>query len=94
MNVRYLPDLTLIPFESHLEMSRGLNFPDGLHERVADDDLNIGAGVFVRLLRQLLQVLLGEDVRGVAEMDLEHGEARVLLRQRDVDSLLEASPDG
>jgi len=43
---------------------------------------------------QLLEILLREHVRGVAQMDLKHNEASVRLRQRNVDALLESSPDG
>lgn len=43
---------------------------------------------------QLLEILLGEHVRGVAQMDLEHDEAGMRLRQRNVDALLESTANG
>lgn len=86
--------LCFIPLKTHLEVRRRLHLPDRLHQRVPHDDRDVSARVSVRALGQLPQILLGEDVRGVAEMDLEHGESRVFLRQRNVDPLLEAPSDG
>lgn len=75
-------------------MSRHLNLSDRLHKRISHNDRNIGSGIFVGLLRQLLQVFFGQHVRGISQMNLEHGQSSVLLGQWNINSLLETSPDG
>lgn len=75
-------------------MSRRLNFPNRLHKCIANNNWNISAGISFGLLRQLLQVVFGQDVRSVSEMKLEHGHSCVFLRQWNINPLLETSPDG
>lgn len=75
-------------------MCRSLNFPYGLHESIANDDWNISARIAFRLFRQLLQVLFGQHVCGVSQMNLEHYQSSVLFGQRYINSLLESSSNG
>lgn len=65
-----------------------LDLPDGLHESVAHDNADVGAGVAVRFVGELPQVGLTQAVRRVAQVEAEHLSSRWLLGQRDVDSLL------
>ena len=54
------------------EVGGGLNLPDGLHERVSDHELNVGAGVTLRLGAQLAVVLLGQFVWSGTHVELKH----------------------
>lgn len=67
-----------------------LDLPDGLHERVSDNDANVGAWVAVCLVGELPQVGVAQAVRRVAQMEAEHLSSGRLLRQWDVDALLES----
>lgn len=49
-----------------LEVRGGLDLPDGLHERVPDDDADVGARVTVRFVGELPQVGVAQAVWGVA----------------------------
>ena len=69
-------------------MSRHLNLADRLHEGVADDDADVGPGVAVGLAAQGHKVLVRQAGGGGAQVQLEHEGAGVLLRQRDVNTLL------
>ena len=66
----------------------------GLHERVAHQHRDVGAGEALRLLAEDAQVVVGQRVFGIAERQLEQVEARRFLRQGDVNALLETTPDG
>lgn len=75
---------------AHLFEVRGrLDLPDGLHEGVPHDDADVGARVAVGFVGELPQVGVAQAVRGVAQVEAEHLRSRRLLRQRDVDALLE-----
>lgn len=67
-----------------------LDLPDRLHERVSDNDADVSARVAVRLVGELPQVGVAQAVRRVAQMKTEHLSPGRLLRQRDVDTLLES----
>lgn len=69
------------------EVSRGLDFANGLHEGVANDDADVGTRVAVGLLPQSDEISFVEAIGGGAEVQLEHGGASGLLRERDVDAL-------
>lgn len=73
-----------------LEVRGRLDLPDRLHEGVPHDDADVGAGVAVRLVSELAQVGVAQAVRGVAQVEAEHLGPRRLLRQGDVDALLES----
>ena len=70
------------------EVSCHLNLADGLHEGIPDDDADVGPGVALRLLAQLHEVCFSQVGWGGAQMQLEHEGTGVLLRQRDVNTLL------
>ena len=59
------------------EVRGGLNLPDGLHERVPDDELDVSAGITFRLCAQLAVVLLVQLARSGAHVQLEHLEGKV-----------------
>lgn len=71
-----------------LEVGGGLDLPDRLHERVPDDDADVGAGVALGFAGELPQVGVVEGVRRVPQVDPEHLRSGRLLGQRDVDPLL------
>lgn len=71
-----------------LEVRGGLDLPDGLHERVPDDDADVRARVTVRFVGELPQVGVAQAVWGVAQVEAEHLTPGRLLRQWDVDALL------
>lgn len=71
-------------------MRGGLDLPDGLHERVSDNDADVSAWVAVCFVGELPQVGVAQAVRRVAQMKTEHLRPGRLLRQRDVDTLLES----
>ena len=55
-------------------MGGSLDFSDRLHEGISDDQLNVGAGVSLRLGSQLAVVGLVEVARRRAHVELEHLE--------------------
>lgn len=65
-----------------------MNFPDGLHKRISDDDADVGPRVPVCLLSQGDKVRVVEAGGGGAQVELEHEGAGVFLWQGDVDPLL------
>lgn len=71
-------------------MSCRLDLPDRLHESVPYDDADVGARVAVRFARQLAEVGFAQAVRRVAKVKSEHLGPGLLLRERDVDPLLES----
>lgn len=46
------------------------------------------------LAGQLLEILLGQHMCGITQMDFKHDQASMCLRQRNVDTLLESSTNG
>lgn len=72
------------------EVSRHLNLADGLHEGVPDDDADVRPGVAVRLGAQGDKVSVRQAGGGRAQVQLEHEGAGMLLRQRDVNTLLKS----
>lgn len=76
---------------THLFEVRGrLDLPNGLHERVPDDDADVGSGVAVGFARELPQVGLAQAVWRVAQMEAEHLSPSWLLGKRDIDALLKS----
>lgn len=73
-------------------MSSRLDLPDRLHERIPNDDADVGARVAVRFARELAEVGVAQAVRRVAKVKSEHLGPGRLLRERDVDPLLESDP--
>lgn len=72
-------------------MCGGLDLPDRLHERVPDDDADVGSGVAICFACELPQVGLAQAVRRVAQMETEHLSPSRLLRERDVDTFLKSA---
>mmetsp|Transcript_13376 Transcript_13376/g.40498 ORF Transcript_13376/g.40498 Transcript_13376/m.40498 type:complete len:353 (-) Transcript_13376:208-1266(-) len=77
-----------------LELLCGLAFPQRLHQGFADDHGQIGAGVAVGVVAELLEVFGRERVRRVAQIELDHSRARGRVRERDVNALFEAATNG
>lgn len=64
------------------------------HQRLLHHAADIRAAEPVRLRRQVRVVLIRQRVALLPEVDAEHRATRLLVRQRDVDSLLETAADG
>lgn len=78
---------------SHLfEVSGWLNFADGLHESVPDNDADVGTWIVLGLLSQRNEVFFSEAVWGCTEVELEHDWSCVFLRKWDVNTFLKPEP--
>lgn len=67
-----------------------LDLPNRLHERIPDDNADVGAGVAVCFVCELPQVGITQAVWRVAQMNAEHLSPGWLLWQRNVDALLKS----
>lgn len=73
-----------------LEMRSAQHLSYGLHQRVSNDNCDIGSRVSLRLLRELSVFRLSESAWRSTDVELEHSLSRVRFRKRNVDSLFES----
>lgn len=74
-------------------MRRRLHLPHRLHQRIAHDNRDIRPRIALRVARQHPQIIFRQHMRRIPQMNFEHRHARMLLRQRNENPLLESSPN-